>query len=247
MDSIRGVGMMDFSGIKELTIGGVKLKELYVDGVKLWQSGRLPAGYTELEYIETDGTSWIDTGVNASLYPDGIRYTIDFYTTKVLASDNHNYIFGALDGKSRSGNLSYFGTGEFRLIIGGSAAISRAYTGTAVGQRRYIEAFATSTADNSTMTVDGNDSRKASSFALAAMPNANVFLGFCSGISTTSSSKAFVGRLYSFTMAKADGTPIRDFVPAKYRDGTVGMFDMVTGIFFGNAGTGTLTAGGAIW
>ena len=236
--------MMDFSGMKELTIGGIKLKELSVDDTKVWQSGRLPAGYTELEYIETDGASWIDTGVNASLYPDGIRYTIDFYTTKLLASDNHNYIFGALDGKSRAGNLSYFGTGEFRLIIGGSAAISRVYTGTAVGQRRYIEAFATSTTDNSTMTVDGNDSRKASSFALAAMPNANVFLGFCSGISTTSASKAFVGKLYSFAMAKADGTLIRDLVPARFRDGTVGMYDLVTGGFFTNAGSGEFTAGG---
>ena len=237
---------MNLAGMKELTIGGVKLKELSIGGVKVWQSGRLPAGYTELEYIETDGVSWIDTGVNASLYPDGIRYALDVYTIRLLSTTSNNYYFGAYDGSSRAGMLTYQSSGEFWLIIGKGAAVSRKCSIEAIGNRRYIEVFSTSAVDIATMTVDGVDSNKGASIQTANMPNANVFLGFCSGISSTSSSKAFVGRLYSFTMAKADGTPIRDFVPAKYRDGTVGMFDLVSGTFFGNAGTGTITAGGAV-
>lgn len=238
--------MIDFSGMKELTIGGVKLRELSVGGVKVWQSGRLPAGYTEVEWIETDGASWIDTGVNASLYPDGIRYALDVYTIRLLSTTSNNYYFGAYDGSSRAGMLTYQSSGEFRLIVGKVAAVSRKCSIEAIGNRRYIEAFSTSAADIATMTVDGVDSNKGANIQTANMPNANVYLGHSSGISATSSARPLVGRIYSFTMAKADGTPIREFVPAKYRDGIVGMFDLVTNTFFTNAGTGTFTAGGAV-
>lgn len=239
--------MMDFSGMKELTIGGVKLRELSVDGVKVWQAGRLPAGYTEVEWIETDGASWIDTGVNASLYPDGIRYALDVYTIRFLSTTSTNYYFGAYDGTTRAGALSYaYSSGEFWLLVGKGAVVSRKCKFEPIGKRIFIEAFSTSTADTATLTIDGQASTRGTTITTANMPNANVYLGHSSGISTTSSTKPLVGRIYSFTMAKADGTPIRDFVPAKYRDGTVGMFDLVTNTFFGNAGTGTLTAGGAV-
>lgn len=240
---------MNLAGIKELTIGSVKLRELSVSGVKLWQAGRLPAGYTELEYIETDGSSWIDTGVNASGYNDGIRYTLDVYFVKLLAQSNNNYCFGAFDGSVRAGGLTYYGTGSFRLLLGTTATISHSYDAVATGHRRYIEVFATSAKDNATMTVDGNAAtkNKVASISTGNMPNANVYLGFSSGISATSSSKALVGKIYSFTMSKVDGTPIREFVPSiRKSDNTVGMFDIVTGRFYDNAGTGTMTAGPAV-
>ena len=31
--------MIDFSGIKKLTIGGVELKQLFINGVQVWKSG----------------------------------------------------------------------------------------------------------------------------------------------------------------------------------------------------------------
>ena len=148
-----------------LYLGGEKVK-IYLDGsarsLGLY-TAKIPTGdldepissdYTRLEYIETDGNSWIDTGINARLYPNGIKYTIDFFTTETLSSDN-NYLFGAYDGKSRSGNLSYHGKGSFRLLLGGGAVISKIYEGIAVGYRRYIEAYSTSTVNNATMSVNG--------------------------------------------------------------------------------------------
>lgn len=57
--------MMDLSTLKELTIGGISLKELYINNTMVWKSGLLPSGYIQSDYIQTDGSSWIDTGVNA--------------------------------------------------------------------------------------------------------------------------------------------------------------------------------------
>ena len=40
---------------------------------------------------------------------------------------------------------------------------------------------------------------------------------------------------------------VRDFIPAKRNsDGSIGMYDLVTSTFFGNAGTGTFVAGAEV-
>lgn len=41
-----------------------------------------------------------------------------------------------------------------------------------------------------------------------------------------------------------NGALVRDFIPVKKSDGTVGLFDMVNQVFHGNIGTGTFAAGG---
>ena len=40
-----------------------------------------------------------------------------------------------------------------------------------------------------------------------------------------------------------NGTLVRDFVPCQTTDGTIGLWDDVNSVFYGNAGTGTFTAG----
>ena len=114
----------------------------------------------------------------------------------------------------------------------------------------YIEDFeiyvkATSEdAENAVFKYNGEIYDNEFSPANSDMPNANIYLRYCPNVGSTS--RPFIGRVYSFIMNKADGTPIREFVPCKYRDGTAGMFDMVSGVFYGNAGTGTITAGPAV-
>ena len=43
-----------------------------------------------------------------------------------------------------------------------------------------------------------------------------------------------------------NGTLVRDFVPAKNSSGTIGLYDIVNGAFYANAGSGTFTAGAEI-
>ena len=57
--------MIDFSGIKKLTIGGVELKQLFINGIQVWKSG--PKNWVPYS-IDTDG----------SIYQDGKGY-IDGY------------------------------------------------------------------------------------------------------------------------------------------------------------------------
>ena len=49
-------------------------------------------------------------------------------------------------------------------------------------------------------------------------------------------------KLYSCQIYDND-TLVRDYVPCQKPDGTVGLWDDVNSVFYGNAGTGTFTAG----
>ena len=43
-----------------------------------------------------------------------------------------------------------------------------------------------------------------------------------------------------------NGTLIRDYIPAKLDDGTVGLYDKLNGLLYINAGTGTFVSGGDV-
>ena len=49
-------------------------------------------------------------------------------------------------------------------------------------------------------------------------------------------------KLYSCQIYDND-TLVRDYVPCQKPDGTIGLWDDVNSVFYGNAGTGTFTAG----
>ena len=238
--------MIDFSTIKKLSIDGVNLRELYIDNTKTWQASRLPAGYTEVKYIETDGNSWIDTGVNAYSYNDKtLKYRFKGNVTRYLVSNGNNYLWGCLDNNRRSGNISLRGNdaGRTYTYIGSNSAMAffAEYVPDAGSDFEIV--FEANSNDRSSVNgdIDGN-SFEYSAFTAGEMPEGNIWLGYCSGVSSTS--KAFAGKIYSFITDTTDGTPILSYVPCiRDHDGNVGMFDLVTGTFFGNAGTGAFTAG----
>lgn len=235
MDSIRGVGMMDFSGIKELTIGGVKLKELSIGGVKVWQSGRLPAGYTELEYIEATGTQYIDTGV---IGRSGVSAEVSISIVSPIPSAGIG-IISSTNGSQRSYVEANAASPSFKWMFGSNANYNmEAQTWEYDTQYELdIDWGATKSTmyvNNSLhMTLSHTSFNNGYSLYLLARNNSG---------SPTKMGKV---KLY-YTKIYEDGTLARDFVPAKYRDGTVGMFDLVTGRFFTNAGTGEFTAGGVV-
>ena len=51
---------MSWDNVKHLTIDGKNTVRLKVNGSVVWKG--LPEGYTRLDYIETTGTQYIDTG-----------------------------------------------------------------------------------------------------------------------------------------------------------------------------------------
>lgn len=65
--------------ISALYLGETKIKRAYLGESLVFEGSkpsRLPEGYTEVEYIESSGTQYIDTGVKPS---DSLIFYVDFY------------------------------------------------------------------------------------------------------------------------------------------------------------------------
>lgn len=181
----------------------------------------LPSGYTRLEYIESTGTQYIDTGV----VPDSnTKVECDF-----LAKTLDCGVFGArIDYDNNAFTLFWSATNAAAIEIGNSffAIGSKAV----VNKRCIVEMSATS------FSLDGETLQTYSQTAIA--PNVPIYIFWSSGASFSK----LTGRIYGFKIYK-NATAVRDFIPCKNASGVVGLWDNVSSTFYANAGTGTFTAG----
>lgn len=215
---------MNLRDAKHIVLDGKSAVRLEIVGGLVWRG--LPEGYALLDYIETTGTQFIDTGV----YPNqDTRAVCEFMCT---SSDNIRNIYGARRGIERD-NFS------FRISANRWQPCYNTEYGT----------FTTVAVDNGWHTADQNkneflldgilrDTRTYAEFTVpkpiaigAINGNADIYYGW--------------GRFRAFRIYD-NGKLVRDFIPCKSADGVVGMYDTLNGKFYGNAGSGELLAGAGI-
>lgn len=235
---------MIFENIAKLVIPEGEVVKISHGTTVLWERPGLPLAYQQVEYIQTDGNQYIDTGVNASNYPNGIRYVFKGNVTKYQTTLNI-YWFGALASGSRSGNFCSIGS-NFMLMVGGQGSYGYVATQVNAGVDFELIAQASSKyAGSCSVSINGTALSPNGTIPSSEMPNANIhFLtAYGTGAMNTANQK-YYGKVYSFTMDDVDGTPIRNFVPC-YRkaDSVIGLYDTVSGAFFTNKGTGSFTKG----
>lgn len=191
---------------------------------------RLPSGYTEVEYIESTGTQYIDTGVSA---PEGCRvqckvaYT-SLSSTLAVVFGSHDaappYYRNFLAATSSTWELGAYGTSDF-----GSPITNTVY-----------EIDVNTKSGEIGCSVNGNTYTINQSIAPSAQRSAlSVYLfalHYADGL-FSAKMKAWWYKIY------VGGTLVRDFVPCKNPSGAVGLYDTVNGTFYGNSGTGVFTAG----
>jgi len=173
--------------------------------------------YTFLEYIESTGTQYIDTGIVCA---SDVSYEIKAY----FDSANPQ---GLIRGSESGGSFGYE-SGQYRawkatelFFIPANRITDGVHT-----VKYTIDSLSIDGVVASAMSDTGN--RFAGNFMLFRAWPTNVF------VST---------KIYEATMF-VSGVKIRNLVPAKRNiDNAIGMYDSVTGTFFGNAGTGTFIAG----
>ncbi len=189
----------------------------------------LPAGYTELEYIESTGTQYIDTGY--IMTSDVVEYGIS------LVGKN-SVISTSLFGSETNTNPKYSGVifGSL-LYIGGSGAIAPF---TWADDKNDIVVKTTS-ATSGTLTHNGVENSFTYTGGVQKTESIALFGNKKGEIIQLSSIK--VKHFY----IKDNGTLVRNLIPAKRNsDSVVGMYDTVSGTFFTNAGTGSFIAGPAV-
>lgn len=169
----------------------------------------LPSGYKRLEYIESSGTQYVDTGVvptnNTKIE---VRVKDSFY-----ASINGTYRYGLyLVGPSNRIDIAFGSTGYKSSVISN------------------VTFPAVVTMENGLVTANGDT---------ATFDTQSAFT--CSGTLPLFSDSG-AGTLY-YCKIYEGGTLIRDFIPCQTSSGEIGLWDDVNSVFYGNAGTGTFTAG----
>lgn len=216
------------SGTGDFTFGGNK----YKTKLRLVKDNRLPAGYTQVEYLESSRTQWIDTGINPE---NANTKQVDIETNFAIltpTSDQYTGIFGA--AVPRFG----FYARNNNMCFGYYAAFDNVHE-IEYGKKYNLKYNVTKS--NQSATLDGVNVWTATRGEL--LQNTYTIGLFCRNYSTPQWRNN--ARIYDLTIA-IDGTLVRNFIPALDPTGTPCMYDLVTKTPFYNQGTGTFSYGKTI-
>ena len=179
---------------------------------------QLPDGYTELQYLESSGTQWIDTGVKPDqTYALKIKFQTEQSSSGGIAVSDANW---QSNGFGIWCNAAAFGNGTMQTTEWhGTTPIEIELS----QQGLFVNGNLTWTPDTATFTVPANMTL----FSL----NRN-----------GSIAEKLTGKIYFAQLFKA-GKPVRNFIPCTNPSGIPGLYDLVDGKFYGNSGTGVFLTG----
>ena len=186
----------------------------------------LPIGYKQLEYIQSSGTQYIDAGFTPN---QNTHVIIDVDVLSTSTSP----VYGTRDSRNAT---------AFCLWVINSATFRADYNdyktsfsvSSVTGRIRIDQDKNTCTVGTSTQSVTAATFTCPSSFLIFTCHNAS-----------SVESRRVSAKLYSCQIYD-NGTLVRDFIPCQKSNGTVGLWDDVNEVFYGNAGTGTFSAGPAV-
>ena len=192
-------------------------------GIYIGAKKALPSNYTQVEYIESRYDHYIDTGFKPN---QNTRVVMDVWSD---SGDNTAY-FGTRSSSSSSDMFmlyevsltslrSDFGSGQNTFTVDSSHS-------------RGIVDMSKTTTSFKTYSVSNSSSTFTSSY--------NLYLLAVNTAGTASLSGKV--KLYSCQIYD-NGTLVRDYIPCINASGTTGVYDLVGGKFYSNAGSGEFTVG----
>lgn len=210
----------------------VKLK---LEGDTSQISGVLPSEYKQVEYIQYTGTQYIDTGFQPNLdngFKFEVRYGMDNLSGRSCLLSNYYGVqkHVSFEMPDNSYNVrAYYKDGTIDKRCGdanlqiNNATFEMTPTSYKITQN--------SASETGSVTADGTSA-------------ANVYMF----IDNNKRFSTFTRQIKMYRCKIYDGpTLVRDFVPCYKISGTViGMYDIVNGVFYENAGTGTFVKGDSV-
>ena len=184
----------------------------------------LPSGYTELEYIQSSGEQYVNTGYKPTP-STRVEVDIDFLS----GNTTYNCIFGA--GQKASDQFVVYRNNSNTSMVGQVYSTEHIMTGVSITGRNLVVL-------SSALFAYG-----AYSVELTADSFTCDYPLFLFALNRAESAMYLAHqKLYSCKIYE-NGIIVRDFVPAMNSSGTVGLYDRVGKTFYINEGSGTFTAG----
>lgn len=184
----------------------------------------LPEGYTQLNYIQSTGTQYIDTGVVPEI---NAKITIDF---DVVSAGDDDVICGVISPNVCVGYSSARIFGSFKNGTGSSADVNTTVVGSHSAE-----------VSNGTFVLDGTSHAFLAVSSYSTTRSIFLFAGSYSdapdGAYGKVKAKVFSCKLYDGAVA------VRNYIPCKNPSNEIGLYDLATKEFYGNAGTGAFIGG----
>ena len=191
---------------------------------------RLPDGYTELEYIESTGTQYIDTEFKPS---DKTRVQIKFEPTNLTKTE---WWFGVRS--SSNTNMFGFYSSSPTSVQDTYASASKSFT---VPDMSNSVVTLEKAEGVTKLTYNGETSVLQNEFS-DFQSTLNLYLLVANLAGSAASTTRASGNLYSFDIYESNAL-VRQFVPCRNQLEEIGLFDLITAQFYSNSGTGEFTAG----
>ena len=188
----------------------------------------LPSGYTQLEYIESSGTQYIDTGVR--VMPENYQQLKMSVTCEKIGQGSGATTW-FVDGSNVANAYFYMGVYNGKYYYGCGTTDHDTGIAAASGKPTF-----TLDIPSAKFTVSGSADVSISTEAVTTSASLYLF-GF-----NYNPVRCYAEKIYSCQIYTG-ATLIRDFVPCKNASGAVGLYDTVGAQFYANAGTGAFTAG----
>ena len=183
----------------------------------------LPTGYTRLSYLQSDGSQYIDTTITYSALEDivvNVKAQSD-YTSDNNSSNNIALGFG-------NGSGQWFGVSSAgKWNIGPAPDYSSDVSASNVTDGLEI----TWSGGAESLKINGVSVTSNREIAVSPTNSLQLF--------GRNNAGSFQGRIY-YVRVFQGGALQRNYIPVQYGN-ALGMFDTVTGEFFGNQGTGSFT------
>lgn len=200
---------------------------------------RVPSGFTEVEWIQSSGTQYIDTG---AIFSNGVRAETKINLTSITSSSKKTPIFGAHNASEPYGRdyLSIDSSKNFE--IGGGAGY-RYFKNNTIATNVDYEVEASNIPGQESLVVNG-ELYKSTGGAAYATPFTDLSL-YLFRVNTTNdqwfenaSMKLYYMKMYDYT-----NVLVRDYIPCKNPSGAVGLYDLVGGEFYTTPTAVALPAG----
>jgi len=186
---------------------------------------RLPSAYQEVEYIESTGTQWIDTNFSPN---QDTRVVIDYQDDDITIS-THGFI-GSRDNVNNGFIIGGRSTHYWYAQYGNEQTPGTIFLNNNL--RHLVDL------NKTLLYYDNSLIHTFSSQVFNVSKTLYLFMTSDFGSTNNSLAKIFKCQIYNNNIL------VRDFVPC-YRksDNEIGLYDLVNGVFYTNAGTGTFTKG----
>ena len=227
----------ELAAASAIMLGSTAASAVYIGDTLVWQenTGRLPRGYTEVEYIESTQTGGQYIDLNIKLY-ETLNVWYDIAMKFIIYGQGLNNNTNAAIFACQDPNGSPWPGTFVRKSGSNNNVIGRYIGGTAkdntLGQYNTLIELPVQTSPNKNVTNLSNSGRT-HSYGTSL---------FCVFGADHNAKEFTYGRLYYFKLF-VEGTLVRDMVPCIDPNNVVGLYDLANNVFYSSPNGAAFVAG----